>query len=105
MKLFLGIIVVIGLNLFNVSCSKCSHCVVKDTNGKVFPNPSKGNFTLASATLMNNIRIFNELGMLVKEIIDVNNYSVELVTTFEKGVYFVYATTEVGANVQKLIIE
>ena len=76
-----------------------------ETMVKVFPNPSKGNFTLASATLMNNIRIFNELGMLVKEIIDVNNYSVELVTTFERGVYFVYATTEVGANVQKLIIE
>ena len=35
MKKILGIIVLIGLNLFNVSCSKCSHCVVKDTNGKV----------------------------------------------------------------------
>jgi hypothetical protein len=43
--------------------------------------------------------------MLVKEIEKVNASQFEVTTAFEKGVYFVYATSEVGTHVQKLIIE
>jgi hypothetical protein len=43
--------------------------------------------------------------MLVKEIEKVNATQFEVNTAFVKGVYFVYATSEVGTNVQKLIIE
>lgn len=35
MRIILGAVAVIALNVFNVSCSKCSHCVVKDKNGAV----------------------------------------------------------------------
>ena len=35
MRIILGVVAVIALNLLNVSCSKCSHCVVKDKNGTV----------------------------------------------------------------------
>jgi len=60
---------------------------------------------MAAATSLNNIRIYNELGMLVKEIEKVNATQFEVNTSFDKGVYFVYATSEVGTHVQKLIVE
>jgi photosystem II stability/assembly factor-like uncharacterized protein len=86
------------------ACASISELTAK-TLFQVYPNPCKGNFTVATAALMNNIRIYNELGMLVKEINDVKTSCVELVTRFERGVYFVSATTELGTNVQKLIVE
>jgi len=43
--------------------------------------------------------------MLVKEIEKVNTTQFEVNTAFDKGVYFVYATSEVGTHIQKLIIE
>lgn len=76
-----------------------------ETKFQVYPNPSNGNFTVNASTFVNNIRIYNELGMLVKEIEKVNATQFEVNTSFEKGVYFVYATSEVGTHVQKLIVE
>jgi hypothetical protein len=71
----------------------------------LYPNPSKGNFTIVASTIMNNLHIYNELGMLVKEIENVNSTNYVVKSTFEKGVYFVYSTSEVGTRVQKLIID
>lgn len=76
-----------------------------ETKFQVYPNPSNGNFTVNASTFVNNILIYNELGMLVKEIEKVNATQFEVNTAFDKGVYFVYATTEIGTHVQKLIIE
>ena len=85
----------------------CSGVSVLSTENafQVYPNPSKGNVTVNATSSLSNIRIYNELGMLVKEIEKVNTTNFEVKTTFDKGVYFVYATSEVGTTVQKLIIE
>ncbi len=90
--------------LIKETCASISE-LSTETKFQVYPNPSKGNFTVNTSTLVNNIRIYNELGMLVKEIEKVNTTQFEVNTTFEKGVYFVYATSEAGTHVQKLIIE
>ena len=90
--------------LIKETCASISE-LSTETAFQVYPNPSKGNFTVNTSTLVNNIRIYNELGMLVKEIEKVNTTQFEVNTTFEKGVYFVYATSEVGTHIQKLIIE
>ena len=86
------------------ACASISE-LTTETAFQVYPNPSNGNFTVNASTLVNNILIYNELGMLVKEIEKVKASQFEVNTAFEKGVYFVYATTEVGTHVQKLIIE
>ncbi len=86
------------------ACASISELTSENTF-QVYPNPSKGHFTVNTSTLVNNIRIYNELGMLVKEIEKVNATQFEVNTAFEKGVYFVYATSEVGTHIQKLIIE
>ena len=86
------------------ACASISE-LTTETKFQVYPNPSNGNFTVNASTLVNNIRIYNELGMLVKEIEKVNATQFEVNTAFEKGVYFVYATSEVGTHVQKLIVE
>ena len=90
--------------LIKESCASISE-LSTETKFQVYPNPSKGNFTVNTSTLVNNIRIYNELGMLVKEIEKVNTTQFEVNTSFDKGVYFVYATSEVGTHIQKLIIE
>jgi photosystem II stability/assembly factor-like uncharacterized protein len=86
------------------ACASISE-VSTETAFQIYPNPSKGNFTVNAYKLVNNIRIYNELGMLVKEIEKVNATQFEVNTAFDKGVYFVYATTEVGTHVQKIIVE
>ena len=86
------------------ACASISE-LTTETAFQVYPNPSNGNFTVNASTLVNNILIYNELGMLVKEIEKVNASQFEVTTAFEKGVYFVYATSEVGTHVQKLIVE
>ena len=86
------------------ACASISE-LTTETAFQVYPNPSNGNFTVNASTLVNNILIYNELGMLVKEIEKVNASQFEVTTAFEKGVYFVYATSEVGTHVQKLIID
>jgi len=90
--------------LIKEACANISELTTA-TLVQVYPNPSKGNFTINASTVVNNIRIYNELGMLVKEIEKVNATQFEVKTAFDKGVYFVYATTEVGIHIQKLIVE
>ena len=90
--------------LMKEACASISELTTENTF-QVYPNPSNGNFKVNASTILNNIRIYNELGMLVKEIEKVNATQFEVNTTFEKGVYFIYATSEVGTHVQKLIVE
>jgi photosystem II stability/assembly factor-like uncharacterized protein len=82
------------------ACASISE-VSTETAFQIYPNPSKGNFTVNAYKLVNNIRIYNELGMLVKEIEKVNATQFEVNTAFDKGVYFIYATSEVGHMCKK----
>jgi photosystem II stability/assembly factor-like uncharacterized protein len=93
-----------SIQLFKEACANVSELELANTF-QVYPNPAKSNFTINSSSAVNNIHIYNELGMLVKAIENVNGTNYEVKTSFEKGVYFIYATSEVGTYVQKLIID
>jgi photosystem II stability/assembly factor-like uncharacterized protein len=93
-----------SIQLFKEACANVSELAL-EAAFQVYPNPSKGNFTVIASSVLNDIRIYNELGMLVKEFEKVNASTYEVKSTFEKGVYFVYSTSEVGTHVQKLIID
>ncbi|MBP6459073.1 MAG: T9SS type A sorting domain-containing protein [Crocinitomicaceae bacterium] len=93
-----------SIQLFKEACANVSELELANTF-QVYPNPAKSNFTINSTSVVNNIHIYNELGMLVKEIEKVNTTQFAVNTTFEKGVYFIYATSEDGTHVQKLIVE
>ncbi len=93
-----------SIQLFKELCASISDIDAVNAYN-LYPNPSKGNFTIVASTIMNNLHIYNELGMLVKEIENVNSTNYVVKSTFEKGVYFVYSTSEVGTRVQKLIID
>ncbi len=93
-----------SIQLFKEACANVSELELANTF-QVYPNPAKSNFTINSSSAVNNIHIYNELGTLVKAIENVNVTNYEVKTSFEKGVYFIYATSEVGTHVQKLIID
>ena len=93
-----------SIQLFKEACANVTELAL-ETAVQVYPNPSKGNFTVVASSILNDIRIYNELGLLVKEVEKVNATTLEVKSTFEKGVYFVYSTSEVGTHVQKLIID
>jgi photosystem II stability/assembly factor-like uncharacterized protein len=93
-----------SIQLFKEACANVTELAL-EAAFQVYPNPSKGNFTVIASSVLNDIRIYNELGMLVKEFEKVNASTYEVKSTFEKGVYFVYSTSEVGTHVQKLIID
>jgi photosystem II stability/assembly factor-like uncharacterized protein len=78
---------------------------VNATKAQVYPNPSKGNISINAPATIQQVVIYNELGMKVKEIQYVNKTDMELETVFIAGVYFVHIEHANGKHIEKLIIE
>jgi photosystem II stability/assembly factor-like uncharacterized protein len=78
---------------------------VNATKAQVYPNPSKGNISINAPATIQQVVIYNELGMKVKEIQCVNKTDMELETVFIAGVYFVHIEHANGKHIEKLIIE
>ena len=93
-----------SIQLIKESCANLSKINAISTI-KLFPNPSKGNFTIQAPMLIYEVLIYNELGMLVSTTEKINTTSRTITTDLEKGIYLVYTTTELGTSVQKIIIE
>lgn len=86
------------------SCSGINE-LTSNQSISIYPNPSKSTFTITSSELITNVRIYNELGALVKEIPSIQNSKIDVNTALDKGVYLVYTTSNEVVNIQKLIIE
>jgi photosystem II stability/assembly factor-like uncharacterized protein len=78
---------------------------INATKTQVYPNPSKGNISINAPAAIQQVVIFNELGMKVKEIQFVNKTDLELETAFSTGVYFIHVEYVNGKHIEKLIIE
>lgn len=93
-----------SIQLIKESCADLSK-INAISSIKLFPNPSKGNFTIQAPMLISEVLVYNELGMLVSTTEKINTSSCTINTDLEKGLYLVYTTTELGTSVQKIIIE
>ena len=76
----------------------------------MFPNPSRGKFTISIYDQLNensSLKIYNLLGELVLEI-DLNNdqlvYNIDL-STYSKGIYTVVYKSESNQFQEKIIVQ
>ena len=76
------------------------------TNLKIFPNPSKEDFTINFGNKIKNatIEVYNYLGQLNQNIIlnDVENYKLQELT---KGIYFVKISADNSTSTQQIVKE
>lgn len=79
-----------------------------ESNFSIFPNPSRGFFTLKSQELMANcqIEIYNAFGekVLISKCSNQKNYSIDL-SIQPKGIYFVKIISDAQVATQKIIIQ
>lgn len=68
---------------------------------KVFPNPTKGKFAIESEDVR-NIKVYNLLGELIKELSGNNRNEVDL-SNCEPGIYLVKIITQYGFVMRKII--
>ncbi len=72
---------------------------------RMFPNPTRNNFTIAANSKIENINIFNLVGEIVATESNVNAKTYEVKAQLAKGIYMVDVYTSAGKNTQKLIVE
>jgi hypothetical protein len=73
---------------------------------ELFPNPTKGNFTIQANETINGVRIYNVVGALVKDIANVNNNNLVIdADQMEAGVYVVNVELASGIQTSRLIVE
>ncbi len=80
------------------NCSSLSTGIfIKNKRLKIYPNPGKNNVVISlqdKNKKLNNVRIFDAKGRLVKEIKDYNSQKIEVNTVnFSSGVYIIEITT------------
>jgi hypothetical protein len=76
--------------------------VVKDDGIKLYPNPSKGEFTIMSSEDFKDVKIFNSVSELVFEKKTKPTKKLQLNVGLPEGIYFVHID---GKYVRKLLIE
>ena len=85
-------------------CEATSDCIVvsvldtaqfNTSEVQVYPNPTSGKLQLSGNPTITNVSIYNALGMLVSNNLDLTNQA--------SGVYFVKITTEKGVMTRKVI--
>ena len=85
-------------------CEATSDCIVvsvldtaqfSTSEVQVYPNPTSGKLQLSGNPTITNVSIYNALGMLVSNNLDLTNQA--------SGVYFVKITTEKGVMTRKVI--
>jgi hypothetical protein len=76
----------------------------------ISPNPGNGNFTLDLSNVkaaVKEITVYDQLGKLVNSstLNDKNMQSMDFALSLSSGIYFIKVNTELGAIVQKIVIE
>ena len=72
---------------------------------EVYPNPASDRVTIKSASTIENLEIYNQLGQLVKQH-KVNSNLVNLdVSGLKSGIYFIKAYSSNKVSTRKLVIE
>lgn len=74
-------------------------------NLAIFPNPTKGNFTIHAPSNIQTVVMYNELGMKVREYNAIQAETFEVKTELESGVYFIHVTSDLGTHVEKLMVD
>ena len=102
-----------GISTFVVvnvaACATAVGNVVNTAYGlAIFPNPTRGAFTLNISSAQNEtarVTITNMLGEKIKEISVPTNEDNAVMLNVAAGVYFVAATTSEGKRVEKIVVE
>ena len=92
-----------SITLTKEACADINELVSK--NLAIYPNPTKGNFTIYAPSAIQTVVMFNELGMKVREFNTIQSETFEVKTELEKGVYFIHVTSDLGTYVEKLMID
>lgn len=73
----------------------------------IYPNPSKGSFSIETKTNLDKINVYSQTGAFVKtiEVTDMNNMVNLNLTNFQKGVYLIELQNEKEKTWKKIIIE
>lgn len=76
-------------------------------SSKIYPNPSKGEFTIKTNTKLSQINIYSELGKLIKSIsveddLNTNEVSVNGLST---GIYFLELQNDTEKSWKKVVVE
>ncbi|HEX9981200.1 MAG TPA: PKD domain-containing protein [Flavobacterium sp.] len=85
------------------SLSACTNVTLLNTNQnsigsiRLYPNPTTGLLQLSGNLAVKNVQVYNTLGMLVADKLDISGQSA--------GIYFVKVTTEEGSFIRKVIKE
>ena len=72
---------------------------------ELFPNPSNGNFSIMSKSLINKITIFDLLGNKVSVKENINSQFVDFKLKLNPGNYFAVIETKDGKEYRKILIK
>jgi hypothetical protein len=75
------------------------------TSTVVYPNPATERITIESESIINEVRIYNNMGQLVYSGQFDNNQIIVNTSTFISGMYVVQVASDEAIEVRKLIIE
>ncbi len=70
----------------------------------IYPNPSRGNFSISTQQFPMNIQILNSLGQVVKKLI-INSDKEHSISLVSNGIYFIRTTSQYETRLYKLIIQ
>jgi hypothetical protein len=73
---------------------------ITDSSIKIYPNPSNGNIELKTSKVIESIKIYNELGLLIlieKEKSDIN------ISDYPNGIYYLHITTDNNSFTKKVV--
>jgi len=76
--------------------------IINDNDFTIFPNPSKEKFSIQTNSKVENIKIYDVFGKLLKVYNKQETYSVSDLAT---GVYLIQIKNKTGVQISKLIIE
>jgi len=72
-------------------------------NNLIYPNPTKGNFTIKQDNLK-SIEIINTKGQIIKNINNINSNKLNINLCTDKGLYLIKITTDKNTSIKKLIV-
>ena len=90
---------------FNVTFISNTGIVGLNNNFRLYPNPNNGNFMVKCQEKIESIKLYNNLGQIVKSFSRVNSKQFTInETMIEKGVYFVNISTQNESIIRQVII-
>ncbi|MGQ0829130.1 MAG: T9SS type A sorting domain-containing protein [Bacteroidota bacterium] len=71
---------------------------------KIYPNPTNSSIIIETEMIPNKINIYNNLGLIVKELSDFESASTKIdFSSYPQGIYFVKIETQYGIKLEKVI--